>query len=99
MASQREKLANITLDELADVLSNTTPGGINHGPPMAEFTRRQTEAQLSAAAAQYEAAEAAKATAAYTQQSARYILWSVYAIAASTVLTTIFSALSLWLRR
>jgi type VI protein secretion system component VasF len=66
---------------------------------MAEFIRRQTEAQLSAAAAQREAAEAAKATAAYTQQSARYILWSVYAIAASAILTAIFSAISLCLRR
>jgi hypothetical protein len=99
MASEREKLENIELNELADVLSNTTPGSVNHGPPMAEFIRRQTEAQLLAAAAQRETAEAAKATAEHTQQSARYILWSVYAIMASATLTAIFSATSLWLQR
>ena len=53
VASQREeKLAKLTLDELADVLSNTTSGSVNHGPPMAEFVRRQTAAQISAAYAQ-----------------------------------------------
>jgi hypothetical protein len=53
-----------------------------------ELVRRQTEAQLKATDAHREAAEAAKATATFAQQSACYILWSVYAIA-SIILTAL----------
>jgi hypothetical protein len=62
---------------------------------MEELMRRQTEAQLKATDAQREAGDPANATATFIQQNVRYILWSVYGIAASTILT----ALILLLRR
>jgi len=75
---------------------------------MAEFTRRQTlaaqqatEAQIDAAYAQKEAAlwaeratEAAQATAAYTRQNARYMLWSVIVLAISSVISLGIAVLS-----
>ena len=92
MASRREELAKLSLDDLADVLSNTTPDSINHGPPMAEFVRRQTIAQQEAANAQWEAATAAKETAQFTRRTACYMLVSVVV----ATLAVIVSALSLW---
>jgi hypothetical protein len=76
---ESEKLDEVT-DELETALSCIHVA-------MAELMHRQTEAQLKATDAQREAAEAAKATATFTQHSARYILWPVYAIAPSRILT------------
>lgn len=52
-----------------------------------EFMRRQTVAQQ-------EAAQAAKDTAIYTQKNARYMLWSVIAIAITSGLSAVFAFLS-----
>jgi hypothetical protein len=42
------------------------------------------------------AADAAKETARYTQASARYMRWSVIGLAASSVVTALFSAWDHW---
>lgn len=83
ITKRKDQFESKTLDELADELETQDPGTQMYRAAMAELMRRQTEAQLKATDAQREAAEAAKATATFTQQSARYILWSVYAIATS----------------
>lgn len=52
-----------------------------------EFMRRQTVAQQ-------DAAQAAKDTAIYTQKNARYMLWSVIAIAVTSGLNALFAFLT-----
>jgi hypothetical protein len=79
LSLQRAKLADLNLDQLADTLAGPHPGTPSHGVAMAEFTRRQTLAQLESARAQQEAAEAAKLTAQFTRRTARYMLISVIA--------------------
>jgi hypothetical protein len=72
---------------------------------MAELARRQTIAQLEAtqaqkdaARAEKEAAQAAVETAHYTKRIASYMLWSVFAAAASAIITAAGIAFNLFSR-
>jgi len=76
----RRKLANLTLDDLADELGIAMSGSPPHTAAMAEFTRREALAQEATAAAAKETAEA-------TRRSARYMLWSVIVLAVASVLS------------
>jgi hypothetical protein len=99
MVSDREKLEKESLGAIADRMAEAEPTSRVHTMAMAEITRRQTIAQLKAAEAQVEAAGAAKETAEFTRQNARYLLWSVVVLATSSVLTLLLAALGLWLHR
>jgi len=96
MPSDREKLEVESLAAVADRMSNAEHGSRTHTVALAEFTRRQTLAQLQATQAQIDAAEAAKETAIYTRQNAKYLLWSVIVLASSSVLSLILTAVGLW---
>jgi hypothetical protein len=86
MASYREEVLSLmSLDAVADMMSNHVPGSPHFHQAEAEFRLRETVAQISAAEAQEEAARAATATAAYTSASARYMKWSVIVLAAASV--------------
>jgi hypothetical protein len=105
--TRRQEFADLTLDELADVMAGPREGGPgthNYNSAMAEFTRRQTlaqqaaaEAQKIAATAQQAAATAAEETARHTRQNARYLLASVIVLALSSIGSLALSALSLLL--
>jgi hypothetical protein len=60
MPSDREKLEVESLAAVADRMSNAEPDSRAHTVALAEFTRRQTLAQLQATQAQIDAANAAK---------------------------------------
>jgi hypothetical protein len=87
MSYQRQELAKLTLDQLADVAAgpDAEPGsGAPIGIYRAEFARRQTlafqqatEAQRRAAVAQEDGARAAIETARHTRRNASYLLASV----------------------
>jgi hypothetical protein len=78
LVSLRQQIGQKSLDELADWMAYI--GNSNEQVAKAEFQRRQT---LFAE----DAAKAAKDTAQFTKASARYILWSVGVLAASSVAT------------
>jgi hypothetical protein len=52
MSDERQKLAQLSLDELADTLARTAPGSEAHNWAMAEFSRRQMLAELENTIAQ-----------------------------------------------
>jgi hypothetical protein len=83
----RRKLADSSLDDLADALGTADPGSGTHTAAMAEFTRREALAQERVVQAQEAAATAAIATAEATRRSARYMLWSVIALVVTSVLS------------
>ena len=78
MAGVRDRFAEMTLDEIADVLAANEPYTANAIAANAEIQRRVTISQI-------EASEAAKVAARYSRKSARYILWSVVVLAISSV--------------
>jgi hypothetical protein len=89
-------LRQMTIDQLADYTASQPPGHWTHSAGMAEFTRRQTQAQLDACQAQIaaanaeeRAANAAVETAQHAQRNAKYMLWSVIAAAASALISLI----------
>jgi len=84
--TKRKDLAPLTLDELADKGAEAPASSMAAQSVNAEFMRRQ-------AVSQDEMTQAAKDTATYTQQNARYMRWSVYVLAASSVINAVFSAL------
>ncbi len=84
-------LAPMSLDALADFMSNMEPGSLSAHMAETELLRRQTEMQRDAANATTEAAEAAKETARFTRDNARYMLWSVIVLAASSVASLLVS--------
>lgn len=86
-----------TLPELIDELTRQNPDNYGHRAVMAEITRVQTEALLASSRAQIDAAEAAKETARYTKDVARYMFWSVLAVAASAVIALLSVAVTVWL--
>jgi len=76
-------LTQMELEELSRLFGaagSTSPDAQRYA---AEFTRRQTVAQINAAEAQVRAASAAEETAKYTRTNARYLLWSVVVLAVS----------------
>lgn len=86
MTSRREQLlVPMSLDTLADHAAGATPGTPEWHMARVEFLRRQTVMQQDAAKATIEAADAAKKTAEYTRKNARYMLWSVIVLAASSL--------------
>jgi hypothetical protein len=75
LAQQRQALAKLSLDDLADWMAGITMNSQNDQLVRAEFQRRQTVA--------------AEDTAVFTQQNARYMLWSVIVLALSSIATLI----------
>lgn len=86
MAGVRDQYADKTIDEIADVLAANEPYTANAIAANAEVQRRLTISQI-------EASEAAKETARYSRKSAKYILWSVIFLAASTFIAAISAVL------
>jgi hypothetical protein len=78
---ERRQLSTMTLDEVADVKAGSTATSSNDQAADAEFIRRQTQAAI-------DAAQAAMDTAKYTRRNARYMLWSVIVLAASSIVST-----------
>jgi hypothetical protein len=67
-------LSGKTLEEVAFYMASAgKENTIPYVQGLAEFTRRQTQAQIDAAE--------------YTKRNARYMLWSVIAVAVSSVIT------------
>ncbi len=66
MAGPRDRFAEMTLDELSDVLAANEPFTLNAIGANAEMQRRVMISQV-------EASEAAKETSRYTRKSAKYI--------------------------
>lgn len=87
MQSERQRLASMTLDQVADALADAPPESPRATAAIAEFMRRQTVAQREAADAQICAASAAEATAQHTRDNARYLLWSVIVLVVSSLAT------------
>jgi len=95
---ERQKLASLTLDELADKLA-VDANSLAHSIAMAEFTRRQTlaqqqaaDAQIDASSAQIKSGQAITDTAEYTRKNARYMLWSVIVLAITGSLSFVAAA-------
>ena len=82
MHAVRAEIANLSLDEVADWVSNITPDLINEMAGKAEFLLRQTRLQEKAT-------DAAILTARFTRHSAIYMLLSVIVLAASSVATLV----------
>jgi hypothetical protein len=90
-----------TLEELAQDMCFRADS-LPHLTARAEITRRQTKAQLDACAAQIsaataerDAAQAAVATAHSTEKNATYMLWSVI-IATISAIASAVSAIAAW---
>ncbi len=84
MHAVRAEIASLTLDEVADWVSNITPDSINEMAGKAEFLLRQTRLQETAT-------DAAVRTAKFTRHSAIYMLMSVILLAASSVATLVLT--------
>ena len=80
LINQRQNLGNMTLDQLADWTASIGVGSQNDQVAKAEFLRRQTVAAERSATA--------------TIDNARYMLYSVIAIALTSGLTVIVSVLA-----
>jgi hypothetical protein len=80
MHAVRAEIANLTLDEVADWVSNITPDSINEMAGKAEFMLRQTRLQEKST-------EAAVQTAKFTRHSSIYMLMSVVMVAISSLTT------------
>jgi hypothetical protein len=99
MASPREQLEKETLGQLADRMQYGPQEGQYH-PAAAELERRRAAWQSAAAKAELDGAEAAISTAEYTRRTARYMLWSVWAILATSGISAPISIVSyLWPKR
>jgi hypothetical protein len=75
-------LSGKTLEELTYQFAAGAEGSLTHMQALAEFTRRQTQAQI-------EAAE-------YTKRNAKYMLWSVLASTGATIAAFITIAITLF---
>jgi hypothetical protein len=92
MASYREKLlAPMSLEELADFMSNADASGSANQAAKTEFLLRQTKLQEAATGATREAAEAERKTARYTRRNAFYMLLSVIVLAIASVANVLVS--------
>jgi len=87
----RQSLGTKSDDEVADWMSDISPGSNNEMTARAEFLRRQTLLQREATQAAKDAAQAAKDTAIYTKKNARYMLWSVVVLAVASVVSATLS--------
>lgn len=84
----RIELESKTGSEIADWMYERWENRAAQIAGQAEFLRRQTEAQQ-------EAARAAVQTAEFTRANARYMLWSVLAVGACGVLSTVTAVFAL----
>jgi hypothetical protein len=84
MHAVRAEIANLSLDEVADWVSNITPDSINEMAGKAEFMLRQTRLQERAT-------EAAVVTAKFSRHSAIYMLLSVVVLAGSSIATLVMT--------
>lgn len=73
LAQQRQALGKLSLDDLADWMAGVSMNTPNDQLARAEFLRRQTLA--------------AEDTADFTRQNARYMLFSVFVLALSSIIT------------
>jgi hypothetical protein len=80
MTADRREVSELSLDELADWLADRSHGPQTDMIGTTEFLYRQTLLQKKATDATIE-------TALYTRQNARYMLWSVVALALSSIAT------------
>jgi hypothetical protein len=92
MASRREQLEGESLEKLADRMQDGE--GVAYHPAAAELERRKAVWVRDAAKAAQDAASAEKMTAEYTRRTARYMLWSVWAIFATSGASAMFSFLA-----
>lgn len=99
MPSNREKLEEETLENLADRMQDGPTSGRHYYPALAEVERRRTKSQLDALNSQMEAAQAQIETAEYTRLNARYMKLSVIAIAITSGLSLLFQVFSWWIPR
>jgi hypothetical protein len=98
--SPREQLESESLGQLADRMQYGPAQPAHFYPAAAELERRRAAWQSAAAQAEQQAALAARSTAEYTKNTARYMLWSVIAILATSGVAAVLSALSyFWPRR
>jgi hypothetical protein len=86
MHAVRAEIANLTLDEVADWVSNITPDSINEMAGKAEFMLRQTRLQEKAT-------DAAIQTAKFTRHTSIYMLLSVVMLATSSITTLVLTIL------
>jgi hypothetical protein len=88
-AEGRQALEQHSLERLADELAYAPdhPDSYRHYIAAAELERRK-------AAWHHEASEAQRHTAEYTKSMARYMLWTVIAIAVTSGITALFASLS-----
>jgi lipopolysaccharide/colanic/teichoic acid biosynthesis glycosyltransferase len=94
MSSDRQRLAQLTLDELADALAGPEPGSRSHNLAMAELSRRQMVADLENTIAQKNAVIAQNRAAAAAERNTRYMLymlWSVIVLAVSSLLNLLIA--------
>jgi hypothetical protein len=91
---EQKPLSKMSLDELAAWKGDVTAGSANDQAANAEFMRRQVVLQTLAATAAQQEADAAARTAQFTSQNARYMLWSVLAILASSAIQAFFAFLA-----
>jgi hypothetical protein len=94
MPTRREQLQGESLEQLADRMQDGPGGSSQYHPAAAELERRKAVWQRDAAIAAQEAASAEKSTAEYTQRTAHYMLWSVWAIFATSGASALFSILA-----
>lgn len=89
MPSEREKMEDWSLGQVADFMAGAGLGTPAHIRASAEVLRRQTIAQQDAAIAQQEAAAAAIKTAKFTRLNAAYMLASVIVLAIASIVNLI----------
>jgi hypothetical protein len=87
MSSDRERLAQLALDELADALAQPEPGSRLHNLAMAELSRRQMVADLEKTIAQRNAVIAQNRAAAAAEKNARYMPYMLLSVIALAVLS------------
>jgi hypothetical protein len=93
MASEREKLEDASLGRLADDMAHG-PNSDRHHIARAELQRRLAISQFEVHDAQVKAATAAEETAVYTKSTARWMFWSVVAIAITSGIQALFAFLN-----
>jgi phytoene/squalene synthetase len=92
MPSTRELLERETLQTIADMMQDGPNSGRPYFAALAELERRRTLWQS-------ETAESAKATADYTKQNAKYVLWSVIALCVTAGAGVVVQIAALYLNR
>lgn len=98
MASDREKLEGESLGRLADDMQHGPTARVYH-VANAELQRRLAVWQRETHDAQIDTAHAAAETARYTQSTARWMFWSVMAIAITSGIQALFAFLAWYVPR